>query len=76
MLIDPPATSGAVNVVPKFPEDTSRFGELDEVDAGNWLRIEDGTVKVPCPAVVMQTNVVLVDTPPEVKTPADPVICR
>src|SRR5207253_7018498 len=63
--IDPPAVKGAVNVplpaVGFMVEKTLRKPPVVPLaftaTAGNWLRIEAGTVKVPGPAVVKHTNV-------------------
>ena len=48
---------GAVNVLETLPEATSRRPGLLLVVAGNWLRIDAGTVNVFCPAVVRQMKV-------------------
>jgi hypothetical protein len=73
--IEPPALgSVAVKVEEKDPEATSREPGLVLVVAGNWLRIDAGTVKVFCPAVVRQMNVLelvtaLVPVPVVMKEP-------
>src|SRR5437763_1073581 len=72
-LSDPPIFgSGAVNVELALPEPKLRMPMLLPVVAGNWLRIDVGTVNVPAPAVVKQLNVadvtvVLAPVPVEVE---------
>src|SRR5258708_16947521 len=56
-MLDPSAFKGAVNLVERLPEATSRRPGLLGVVCCNWLRIEAGTVNVFCPAVVRQMNV-------------------
>ena len=58
-ILDPSAFRVAVNVAVLFPEST----RSDPVAvAGNWVRIEEGTVNVFAPAVVIQMNSVEVVT--------------
>jgi len=64
--------SGAENVL-EDPEASSSMVLV--VAAGNCVKIEDGTVKVCCPAVVVQVNVVVVVTP-EVVELEDPTISK
>src|ERR1039457_4281490 len=53
---DPSALRVAENVAEVLKEATSRIPTLVPVVAGNWLRIEAGTVNVPAPTVVTQRN--------------------
>src|SRR5207237_10070842 len=82
--IDPPAVKGAVNVplpaVGFMVEKTLRKPPVVPLaftaTAGNWLRIEAGTVKVPGPAVVKHEKVhvsVTAAAPVPVAGPHDPV---
>ena len=59
---DPSAFSVGENVAAVLPESTSRIPVLLPVLAGNWVRIEEGTVNVLAPTVVTQMNVVEVVT--------------
>jgi uncharacterized protein (DUF111 family) len=73
-IVDPSAFRVAGNVAEVLKEATSRIPVLLPVVAGNWVRIEAGTVNVPAPAVVTQRNSVVVVTsllpvPVEVVTP-------
>src|SRR5260370_22133178 len=81
-ICEPSAFSGAVNVVERLPEATSRRPGLLLVVACNWLRIEAGTVNVFCPAVVRQMKVdvlvtallpvpVVADVEPTISTRSD-----
>jgi hypothetical protein len=72
-MADPSAFRVAENVAEVLKEATSRIPTLVPVVAGNWLRIEAGTVNVPAPTVVTQRNSVVVLTkvlpvPVEVET--------
>src|SRR5437762_2114008 len=65
LSIEPPAVRGAVNVAGATAEANSRKppAVVDDADtAGSCVRIEDGIVNVPAPALVVQMNVHVSET--------------
>ena len=61
-IVDPSDFRVGENVEPMLPEATSSRLALSPVVAGNWVRIDAGTVNVLWPTVVIQMNIVSVVT--------------